>query len=266
MMGWFCFGSSIQRVEAAVNLRYFRAKAQEAKITIEWGTATELDNAGFYIQRSNASNGTFQRISPFIYAQGDSLTGSDYDYDDLQVEVGVTYWYRLESVDSSQRSSFNDPVSVGYKLPALTSTPTSTPSVTTTITATRSDRPGVTLRPTDIPATNTLTPIPTDSQDVLDATLEPTLTEQTGLEPESTEIVSTVVNTLVPFPTITIQFPKQFNQIVRTPFDGYQRQLNTPETAINPGGELGRYFIYILLLAIWMLLGYWLFRISRAGK
>jgi hypothetical protein len=99
---------------------------------------------------------------------------------------------------------------------------------------------------------------------VHDATVEPTLTEQTGLEPESTEIVATVANTLVPFPTITIQFPKQFNQIVRTPFDGYQRV--TPETAENPGQELGRYIIYVLLLAIWMLLGYWLFRITRAGK
>jgi hypothetical protein len=265
-MGWFCFGSSIQLVEAAVNLRYFRAKAQETKITIEWGTATELDNAGFYVQRSNASNGTFQRISPFIYAQGDSLTGSDYDYDDLQVDVGITYWYRLESVDSSQRSSFNDPVSVGFKLPALTSTPTSTPTHTATITPTRSNRPDVTLRPTDISATNALTPIPTEIQDVPDATEEPTLTEQTGLEPESTEIVSTAVNTLIPFPTITIQFPKQFNQIIRTPFDGYQRQIVTPETVENPGGVLGRYIIYILLLAIWLLLGYWLLRITRAGK
>ncbi len=251
-------------VSAAVDLRYFRAIAQNTKITIEWGTATELDHAGFYVLRSLSSTGTFQKISPFIYAQGDSLTGSDYEFDDQYVTPGNTYWYELESIDTSQNSSFSDPVSVGYQLPISTNTPTSTTTSTPTWTASPTIRSNVTQNPTNSPVpTSTLFPTTTD---MVIQTTEPVVEE---ISTETFQVGPLLSETSedsepIPFPTITIQFPKQPALIVRTPFDGDRIKLQSVKD--EPGITFSRYFIFLVLFGIWGILGYWIYHLTRNSK
>ena len=57
-------------------------------ILIEWETATELDNAGFYVQASDQQYGTYDRISEFTFSEGDGLTGASYSYPDYEVGTG----------------------------------------------------------------------------------------------------------------------------------------------------------------------------------
>jgi hypothetical protein len=254
-------------VRAAVDLRYFRANAYESSVLIEWGTATELDHAGFYVLRSTSVNGAYQKISPFIYAQGDSLTGSDYEYSDTNVASGNTYWYKLESIDTSQRSKYSNPVSVGFKLPTITNTPTLTMTSTPTWT------PGVTIISTATVSPSN-TPIPTDTiastitQEIpgqtTESVTEPTVIVTTPNEADLSLTEPALTYTLLPFPTITIEFPTTPILVLRTPYDGYQ-QARKIKININ-NDSVSHLFIYIILFLSWILLGFWLYKIIRSNR
>lgn len=72
----------------------------QAKITINWKTASEVDAAGFNIYRSQNPDGPFTRLNrQLIPASGDPLVGGDYSYVDQSVDAGRSYYYRLEDVD-----------------------------------------------------------------------------------------------------------------------------------------------------------------------
>jgi hypothetical protein len=62
--------------EAAVVLLYFRASSGNQVVRLEWATATELDTAGFFVQRSNQRDSGYIRINPeIIPAVGDAFSG-----------------------------------------------------------------------------------------------------------------------------------------------------------------------------------------------
>jgi hypothetical protein len=214
-------------VLAAVTLVYFRASAQTGVVLLEWETATELDNAGFFINRSLSQNSGYSRIGDFIPARGDPLLGATYQYSDRNVSNGVLYWYKLETIDIQQNSDlYEPPVSVilgGTWTPTATATATRTQGAgnpTSTRTPTRTSRPGSPTRTptlggynpypapsippgqTEIPVNNSLaieTQLPTFDSDV---PITPTL-ERTA--------------TLIPFPTITLEFPYPAAVSVPTP-------------------------------------------------
>ncbi len=66
-------------------------------IAVEWATATEINNAGFEIQRS-ANGRDFDAIG-FTAGAGNSTEMRHYRYDDKNVATGVRYYYRLQQVD-----------------------------------------------------------------------------------------------------------------------------------------------------------------------
>ncbi len=97
----------------AVSLVYFKAIAMQDHISIQWKTATELDNAGFHIWKSEIANGKYEKITGFIIpSQGGSTWGSEYSYDDFQVIPGKTYHYQLQDIDYAGKSAFHGPVTV----------------------------------------------------------------------------------------------------------------------------------------------------------
>jgi hypothetical protein len=74
--------------------------ARDAKIVVQWKTASEVDTAGFNIFRSEDPAGPFRRVNQqLIPASGDPLVGGDYSYIDESVDAGRLYYYRLEDVD-----------------------------------------------------------------------------------------------------------------------------------------------------------------------
>lgn len=139
---------------AAVTLADFGALAQTNTILVYWETASEVNMSVFYVLRSLSANGTYQRISNFIPAEGD-LGGAIYQYIDENVQAGTTYYYKLEAVETNGSSDFHGPVSA--RIPLVGETPTPTPGPTT---------PPPTLTPTPTPPPPTAppaspTPIPT---------------------------------------------------------------------------------------------------------
>jgi hypothetical protein len=96
----------------AVTLISFTGQGGSDHVTLAWETASELDNEGFNIWRSEATDGEYGKINAsLIPAQGNADTGASYEYVDGDVVKGVTYYYKLEDVDIHGVSTFHGPVS-----------------------------------------------------------------------------------------------------------------------------------------------------------
>jgi len=91
-----------------IELSKFIVKQKRSKVIVKWKTATEVDNFGFYILRSESENGEFIRISKFIKAKKNAVSGAKYKYPDRKVKTGNTYYYKLEDVDTSGNSTIHD--------------------------------------------------------------------------------------------------------------------------------------------------------------
>lgn len=147
-------GSLPISVKAAIDLLYFQATTGSGYVQLDWETATELNNAGFFVQRSLQENQGYTRIhDELIPAQGSSITGASYQYVDAGLTNGTQYWYRLESIDFGQNSEFSAPVFV-----IVGGTPTPTPTGTILVIPTATNPVFPTMTPTTF---FVLTPSPT---------------------------------------------------------------------------------------------------------
>lgn len=148
------FVVGLPRRSAAVVLTRFEAQPRDSKALIQWQTASEVNTAGFYLQRSNQPNSGFVRLSNWIGRRGSAIAGASYEYEDSGLTNGQSYYYRLEIVTESQDSLFSGVISVVPGLPTPTLTLTASPSATPSISVTPSLTPTRTL-------TRTSTQIPT---------------------------------------------------------------------------------------------------------
>lgn len=97
----------------AIDLAQFVAEPHSDSITVRWETGSEIDVEGFNIYRSNSASGEYTQINEnLIAAVGDSSTGSSYSYTDSSADPAVTYYYRLEEIDSAANSVYYDPIAV----------------------------------------------------------------------------------------------------------------------------------------------------------
>jgi len=102
---------SLLTIPTLAELSYFRATSLDSAVLLEWKTETELDNAGFNVWKSEEKNGGYVRInSYFIPAEGEAGFGAQYSYTDYEVQNGKIYFYKLEDVDTSGKSTFHGPV------------------------------------------------------------------------------------------------------------------------------------------------------------
>ncbi len=261
--------------QAAVTLVSFTASAGLDEVLLDWETATELDNAGFYIRRGINQSGPFTRISPFVPSEGDPLIGAFYLWVDDTVVNGTTYWYQLEAVDLSQNSEFYGPVSATPGEFDPTGSPTATRTPTRTVTPTgptstaTSTIPPVTTTPgtqasstpsSAYPAPATATAIPTAVQFPTAVQL-PTNTGLPGTAGPlpSVELPEAAVSgtiTLVPFPELTLTFPEGGIILPGTPSE---TQTPTPTAESGASGiswfPLGGILLVVILVLIWGLLG-----------
>ena len=135
-------------VNAAVTLVSFEATGEAQVIRITWETASEVDTLAFYVKRSLQESGEYQPISEIIPAMGD-VVGAYYEHTDASVEIGTTYYYELEAMDTSGGSELFGPISATLLLPTTdTPTPTLTPTSTPTSTSNGTRRPPSTPVPT----------------------------------------------------------------------------------------------------------------------
>jgi len=111
-----------------VELVAFKAIAEKEAIQLLWETASERNNAGFQIERSeNGRN--FEKIS-FVNGAGTSAEKHTYQLKDKEVRAGQIYFYRLQQLDYDGSFQYSDLVQArlsGGKL-TLTVFPNPAPS------------------------------------------------------------------------------------------------------------------------------------------
>lgn len=72
-----------------------------ARIRLAWQTETESNTFGYFVYRADAEDGEMVCITAEnpIHAVGNTTIPANYVFYDLDVEVGVTYFYKLQSRD-----------------------------------------------------------------------------------------------------------------------------------------------------------------------
>ena len=82
-----------------VSLSHFRAERTDAGAVLKWTTESELDNAGFYIYRSETKNGTFKAINPtLIQGAGTTSERNTYTWTDTTAKLNTVYYYRIDDI------------------------------------------------------------------------------------------------------------------------------------------------------------------------
>ncbi|MBU2491254.1 MAG: T9SS type A sorting domain-containing protein [Bacteroidetes bacterium] len=102
-----------------VELLNFNAKETNNKILLTWDTATEINNYGFEIQRTNTNSsfsenetGVWQSIG-FVNGYGNSNSFKHYTFYDNEPKKGINK-YRLKQIDFNGAYEFSDPVSINF--------------------------------------------------------------------------------------------------------------------------------------------------------
>jgi hypothetical protein len=120
-----CTTLNITPIPLAVDLANFAATPESDDILIEWQTVSELDNLGFNLYRADTASlpelrgterGLVQLNSSLIPAPC-SGQGSAYEFVDQEVEMGETYVYWLEDVDTNGQTTLHGPVSASMSQP-----------------------------------------------------------------------------------------------------------------------------------------------------
>lgn len=94
-----------------IDLSSFAVTPSNREVVIQWVTASEINNAGFNLYRSESENGEYIKINgPFIPAKGISTQGASYEFTDTDVRNRKTYWYRLEDIDLNGTSTIHGPM------------------------------------------------------------------------------------------------------------------------------------------------------------
>ncbi len=97
----------------AVELLSLTAEATPGGIAVRWETVSEIDNLGFNLYRSQAAGGVYTRLNDTLIpsqAPGSPI-GVVYTWLDGAVEPGVTYYFKLETVDVQGSTTLFGPVS-----------------------------------------------------------------------------------------------------------------------------------------------------------
>lgn len=102
-------------VKVPVLLSSFSASAEaKGTVTLRWNTNGESHNVGFHVQRSQSLHGPFTRItSEMIRPRSDG----NYAFVDNKVQAGAKYYYKLEDIDASGKSTLHGPVEALVALP-----------------------------------------------------------------------------------------------------------------------------------------------------
>jgi hypothetical protein len=77
------------------------AKPGPLKLSIKWSTSSEVDNYGFWIMRGDSEKGPFKEANTkMVPGAGNSDLPKKYAFDDLNVEMGKTYYYYLDAIST----------------------------------------------------------------------------------------------------------------------------------------------------------------------
>lgn len=85
--------------DVPVELVYFSGYARDNSIDLYWATASEKNNAGFYLERRiNDAESNWSEIT-FVSGNGTCTDMKYYSFSDREVKPGTSYQYRLRQMD-----------------------------------------------------------------------------------------------------------------------------------------------------------------------
>ena len=88
-----------ERVALPVILSVFRAEHTDTGVFLKWITESEVDNAGFYIYRSQTKDGEYKVINQnMILGAGTTGERTEYTWTDATAKPNTVYYYRIEDV------------------------------------------------------------------------------------------------------------------------------------------------------------------------
>jgi hypothetical protein len=105
---WWAIDNIYLDAVIPVELTSFAANVNDFDVTLNWSTATELNNQGFEVQRSTGDQ--FTTIG-FVDGSGTSTETHNYTYTDNSLQAG-TYSYRLKQTDYDGTFEYSDVVEV----------------------------------------------------------------------------------------------------------------------------------------------------------
>lgn len=112
----FTHGDMICEYDAAgvlpVDFSFFKAENQNDMAMLTWGTAMEVENEGFYLEKS--SDGIFFQEFAFIVGEGNSTEEVEYEALDRDPFNGMNY-YRLKQVDYNGSERFSKVVKLDLR-------------------------------------------------------------------------------------------------------------------------------------------------------
>jgi hypothetical protein len=77
----------------------FNGKLRKGAIDLNWSTAWEVNNSGFFVERRIPAMGDEWQQIGWVEGQGNKSSVTEYNYADEQVVFNTTYEYRLRNVD-----------------------------------------------------------------------------------------------------------------------------------------------------------------------
>jgi Secretion system C-terminal sorting domain len=103
-----------------VELTVFKANVDETLVTLNWETATEVNNYGFEIERQNLESSNKKsewELISFVEGHGNSNSPKYYRYEDNRGILSGKYIYRLKQIDIDGRFEYSDVVEVSVSAP-----------------------------------------------------------------------------------------------------------------------------------------------------
>jgi len=108
---WYGYPAAVCE-ETLITLSSFNATPKSNEVILIWSTASEINNAGFNLYRSETENGNYTKMNfALIPTKGSSTQGASYEFVDTNVQNRKTYYYKLEDIDLNGSSSMHGPVS-----------------------------------------------------------------------------------------------------------------------------------------------------------
>jgi hypothetical protein len=101
---------SCETVAIPVELVHFFANMAQNSVELTWTTASEINNKGFQIERSE--DGFNFNTLDFVKGKGTTQAFSFYKLTDKNVVLGMNYYYRLNQIDDDGKENMSKIVSV----------------------------------------------------------------------------------------------------------------------------------------------------------
>jgi len=98
-----------------VELVYFQGYFADGKVILFWGTATEVNNYGFEVERGNrqqaVGNNAWEKVG-FVLGSGNSNSPKSYYYEDSTDLQQAIYHYRLKQIDNDGAFKYSDSIEI----------------------------------------------------------------------------------------------------------------------------------------------------------